>query len=90
MNNVLCFTALTDKKHGTVYPDATGALSAISLDGHQYFFVAYDYDTSSTSYTFAESISNVTYATIIDAFHGICTKLIRKDSSPGSILQANK
>ena len=42
MNNVFCFAALADKQKGTMYTDATGALPAVSLEGNQYFFVAYD------------------------------------------------
>ena len=45
-NNVFCFTALTEKEKGTMYTDATGALPVISLDGHQYYIVAYDYDNN--------------------------------------------
>ena len=45
-NNVFCFAALADKQTGTMYTDATGALPVLSLDGMQYFFVAYDYDTN--------------------------------------------
>ena len=37
VNNMFCYAALADKKAGTMYTDQTGALPAISLDGHQYF-----------------------------------------------------
>ena len=46
VNNVFCFVALADKHRSTMYTVATGALPAMSVDGHQYYFVAYDYDTN--------------------------------------------
>ena len=46
MNNIFCFAALVDKQNGTLYTDATGALPVVSLEGNQYYFVAYDYDTN--------------------------------------------
>ena len=54
-NNVFCYAALADKQLGTMYTDATGALPVLSLEGLQYFFVAYDYDTN---YIFAIPIAN--------------------------------
>ena len=36
----------TNKQNGTLYTDATSTLPEMSLDGHQYYFVAYDYDTN--------------------------------------------
>jgi hypothetical protein len=45
-HNVSCCTALADKNTRTLYTDATGALSVQSLEGIQYLFVAYDYDTN--------------------------------------------
>ena len=45
-NNVFCFAALADKQSGTLYTDATGTLPVMSLDGYQYYFIAYDYDTN--------------------------------------------
>ncbi len=45
-NNVFCYAALADKQTGTIYTDATGALPHVSLEGNQYYFVAYDYDTN--------------------------------------------
>ena len=47
-NNIFCYAALADKQEGTLYTDATGAFPEMSLDGKQYFFVAYDYDTNYT------------------------------------------
>ena len=45
-NNILCYVALADKQTGTLYTDATGVLPHMSLNGKQYFFVAYDYNTN--------------------------------------------
>ena len=41
-NNIFCFASLADKQTGTMYTDQTGALPVRSLDGMQYFFIAYD------------------------------------------------
>ena len=56
-NNIFCYAALADKQQGTLYTDATGAFPEMSLDGKQYFFVAYDYDTN---YIFALPICKCT------------------------------
>eukprot|EP00804_Cyclotella_cryptica_P025030 CCRYP_015953-RB/>CCRYP_015953-RB protein AED:0.31 eAED:0.30 QI:0/0/0/1/0/0.33/3/0/681 len=63
--NVFCYAALADKQAGTMYTDATGALPAISLEGHQYYFVAYAYDPN---YIFAKPLSNLKDETILTAF----------------------
>ena len=55
-NNIFCYDALAEKQEGTLYTDTTGALQEISLNGTQYFFVAYDYVTN---YIFALPIANV-------------------------------
>jgi hypothetical protein len=78
-NNVFCYAALTDKQTGTLYTDATGVLPHMSLDGKQYFFVAYDYDTN---YIFATPIPDVKDATIIKAFDEIFTDLTQKGYKP--------
>ena len=44
-NNIFSYAALAEKQQGTLYIDATGVFPEISLDGKQYFFVAYDYNT---------------------------------------------
>ena len=51
----------------------------MSLDGKQYFFVAYDYDTK---YIFALPIANVQDKTIIKAFDKIFTELTEKGQKP--------
>ena len=75
VNNIFCFAALIDKQKGTLYTDATGALPEISLDGHQYFCVTYNYDTT---YIFAEPITNVTTVLIVNAFYNVFTELTEK------------
>ena len=67
-NNIFCFAALADKQTGTMYTDQAGALPVRSLDGMQYFFIAYDYDTN---YIFAKPISNLKDETIIEAFESV-------------------
>ena len=79
INNMFCFAALADKKNGTFYTDATGAFPQRSIDGHQYYFVAYDYDTN---YIFAEPIKDVTDASIIEAFKKIFEELKFKGYKP--------
>ena len=41
-NNIFCYDALADKQEGKLYTDATGEFPEMSLDGRQYFSVAYD------------------------------------------------
>ena len=79
VNNVFCYAALADKQRGTLYTDATGALPAISLDGHQYYFVAYDYDTN---FIFAEPVKDLTDDSIMHAFDKIFSGLEQKGFKP--------
>ena len=47
-NNLTC-SSEDPSSHGIVvgiFSLMLGALSAISLDGNQYYFIAYDYDTN--------------------------------------------
>ena len=74
-NNIFCYASLADKQQGKLYTDATGEFPEMSLDGKQYCFVAYDYDTN---YIFALPIANVQDKTIIKAFDKIFTKLTEK------------
>ena len=73
------YAALADKQQGTLYTDATGALPARSIDTHQYYFIAYDYDTN---HIFAEPIPNVTDETIIKKLQGIYDTLVAKGHKP--------
>ena len=79
LNNVFCYAALADKQQGTLYTDATGALPVLSLDGHQYYFVAYDYDTN---YIYAIPIKDVTDKSIIEAFNTVFTDLKERGYKP--------
>lgn len=78
-SNVFCFAALADKVQGTIYTDATGHLPVKSLEGHQYYFVAYDYDTN---YIFAIPIRDVKDATIIAAFDEVFQELTDRGYKP--------
>ena len=78
-NNIFCFAALADKNDRTLYTDATGALPVRSLDGNQYYFIAYDYDLN---YIFAVPIPDLTDDTIIGAFDIIFTDLKQKGYAP--------
>ena len=78
-SNIFCYAALADKQTGTIYTDCTGALPAMSLDGNQYYFVAYSYDNN---YIFAVLIPDLKDDTIIKAFDGIFTELEEKRHKP--------
>ena len=54
---------------------------ACSLDGMQYFFIAYDYDTN---YIFAKPISNLKDKTIIEAFESVFNESKDKGHKPTS------
>ena len=43
VNNIFCSAELAESRTGTFYTDSTSALPEILLDGHQYYFIAYDY-----------------------------------------------
>ena len=77
-NKTICYAALADKQQGTLYTDATGAFTEMSLDGKQLFF-AYDYDTN---FIFALPIANVQDKTIIEAFDKVFTELTGKGHKP--------
>ena len=70
---------MADKQTGTMYTDQTGALPVRSLDGMQYFFIAYDYDTN---YIFAKPISNLKDETIIEVFESVFNELKDKGHKP--------
>ena len=74
-NKIFCYAELADKQEVTLYTDAIWEFPEMSLDGKQYFFVAYDYDTN---YIFALPIANVQDKTIIETFDKIFTKLTSK------------
>eukprot|EP00804_Cyclotella_cryptica_P020493 CCRYP_019412-RA/>CCRYP_019412-RA protein AED:0.05 eAED:-0.04 QI:0/0/0/1/0/0.5/2/0/1372 len=77
--NVFCYAALADKHTGTLYTDATGALPAVSLDGNQYYFVAYAYDPN---YVFALPIHNLRDETILKTFDEVFQELKTRGLKP--------
>lgn len=68
VNNIFCFAALSEKENGTVYTDATGALPVMSVDGHQYYVVAYDYDNN---YINAVAVTDLKDDTILETVQQI-------------------
>ena len=78
-NNLFCYAALADTIKGTLYTDATGALPARSLDGNQYYFVAYDYDTN---YIFAIPLKDLTNTSIIKGFDKVFSQMKDKGYKP--------
>eukprot|EP00804_Cyclotella_cryptica_P019081 CCRYP_014487-RA/>CCRYP_014487-RA protein AED:0.29 eAED:0.21 QI:0/0/0/1/0.5/0.33/3/0/1151 len=77
--NVFCYAALAEKHTGTMYTDATGALPAVSLDGNQYYLIAYAYDPN---YVFAKPIPNLRDETILHAFDNVFQELKTKGLKP--------
>eukprot|EP00804_Cyclotella_cryptica_P014739 CCRYP_021243-RA/>CCRYP_021243-RA protein AED:0.44 eAED:0.44 QI:0/-1/0/1/-1/1/1/0/139 len=77
--NVFCFAALANKHHGTMYTDATGALPAVTLEGNQYYFVAYTYDPN---YIYAPPLRNLQDESIMTAFNDIFQDLKSKGYKP--------
>jgi hypothetical protein len=77
--DVFCYAALADKHTGTMYTDANGALPAVSLEGNQYYFVAYAYDPN---YIFAKPIPNLRDETILDVFDKVFQELRSKGFKP--------
>jgi hypothetical protein len=79
VNNVFCFAALSDKNKGTLYTDATGALPVQSIDGNQYYYVKYDYNTN---YVNAVPVEDLTDTTIIQTFDTIFEDMEKKGHKP--------
>ena len=77
--NVFCCAALGDTRTGTFYTDMTGAFPTMSLEGMQYYFIAYDYDTNNT---FAVPTKDLKDDTIITAFEGVFNNLKSKGYTP--------
>ena len=71
-NNIFCFAALAEKEKGTVYTDATGALPVLSLDGHKYYVVTYDYDNN---FIEAKEVSDLKDETIVETVQKIFDKM---------------
>ena len=87
INHIHCFAALADKQEGTFYTDCTGALPVRSLDGNQYFFVAYDYDTNTIT---SVPIAGLTDGIIIEAFDKVFTMLKEKGHTPKLTISDNQ
>eukprot|EP00804_Cyclotella_cryptica_P012930 CCRYP_002289-RA/>CCRYP_002289-RA protein AED:0.24 eAED:0.24 QI:0/0/0/1/0.5/0.33/3/0/1110 len=77
--NVFCFAALADKHHGTMYTDATGARPAVTLEGNQYYLVAYAYDPN---YIYATPLRNLRDESIMTAFDHVFQDLKAKGYKP--------
>jgi hypothetical protein len=71
-NQVFCFTAMADKTKRTLYHDLTGRLPVMSLEGNQYFLVAYDYTINAI---LVRPTKDLESATIIKAFDSIFQEL---------------
>ena len=87
VSNVFCYAALADKQKGTFYTDATGALPTVSLDGNQYYFIAYDYDSN---YIFALPIKDVKDATLVNACKDVFKILKDKGYKPALNITDNQ
>ena len=68
ISNVFCFAAIADKNKGTLYTNPNGTLPDLSIDGIQYYYVAYNYDTN---YVHTVPVEDLTDATIIKTFDKI-------------------
>ena len=79
VNNICCFAALAEKENGIVYTDATGALPVMSVDGHQYYVVAYDYDTN---YIDAVAVTDLKDETIVSTVQGIFEEMEQNGLHP--------
>ena len=87
VNNIFCLAALAESRSGTFYTDYTGVLPAISLDGNQYYFIAYNYDTN---YIFVIPIKNVTDDAIVEALQEVFQQLKDKVHKPTSNVTENQ
>ena len=71
--------AFAEEEKGTIYTDATGALPVMSLNGHQYYIVAYDYDNN---FIEAKEISDLKDETIVEAVQKIFDKMEARGHRP--------
>jgi hypothetical protein len=78
-NHIFCFAAMADKNQRTVYHDLTGRLPVMSLEGNQYFLVAYDYTINAI---LVRPTKDLESATIITAFDSIFQELKNKGFKP--------
>jgi hypothetical protein len=78
-NQVFCFTALADKTKQTLYHNLTGRLPVMSLEGNQYFLVAYNYTINAI---IVRPTKDLESTTIIKAFDSIFQELKEKGFKP--------
>jgi hypothetical protein len=78
-NEVFCFAAVADKTQRTIYHDLTGRLPVMSLEGNQYFLVAYDYTINAI---LVRPVKDLESATIVTAFDSIFQELKTKGFKP--------
>ena len=78
-NQVFCFAAMADKNQRTIYHDLTGRLPVMSLEGNQYFLVAYDYTINAI---LVRPTKDLESTTIITAFDSIFQELKSKGFKP--------
>jgi hypothetical protein len=78
-NHIFCFAAMADKAQRTLYHDLTGRLPVMSLEGNQYFLVAYDYTLNAI---LVRPTKDLESATLITAFDSIFTELKNKGFKP--------
>eukprot|EP00804_Cyclotella_cryptica_P023668 CCRYP_017685-RA/>CCRYP_017685-RA protein AED:0.45 eAED:0.45 QI:0/-1/0/1/-1/1/1/0/136 len=62
-----------------MYTDATGTLPVVSLDGNQYYLIAYAYDPN---YVFAIPIPNLRDETVLHAFDEVFQELKTRGLKP--------
>jgi hypothetical protein len=78
-NQVFCFTVMADKTKRTLYHDRTGHLPVMSLEGNQYFPVAYKYTINAI---IVRPTKDLESAMIIKAFDSIFQELKEKGFKP--------
>ena len=78
-SNVFCFAALAEKEKITIYTDTTVALPVLSLDGHQYYVVACDYDNN---FIEAQEVSDLKGEKIVETVQKIFDKMEKNGHKP--------
>ena len=86
-NNVFCFAALAEKEKGTIYTDAMGAFPVLSLDGHQYYIVVYDYDNN---FIEAKDVSDLKDEKIVETVQKIFDEMEAHSSTTTESIFENK
>ena len=73
------FCGVGRKRKGTVYTDTSGALPALSLDGHQYYIVAYHYNNNIIE---VQEVSDLKDETIVETVQKIFDKMEENGHKP--------